>query len=497
MKQQSIWKSFSSSKLFPSLEEDLKVDVAIIGGGITGISAAEMLHKNGLSVTVLEARRIGKGSTGQSTGNLYAITDQLLHNLESKYDKDKLKKIVESRQAAMDKIKSNVMEYDLDCDYGFQQMFLFQNGGSSKIDAERNTWGNLEMKFGEISEINFPFKFSAGIRLAEQAQLNPLLYVQQLAQNINIDASFIFENSPVQKIEEQNDEVVLYCNGKKVIAKYVVHATHTPKGLNIQYDTTLGPYREYGIAAKLENEDYPQGIFWGYFSDSKFSIRSYKRGNTKYLLCVGQPHKVGQAKSNQDHVEGLIEFLRKNFEIKEVTHVWGGQNYKPADLLPYIGRQSSGSNQFVATGFSTDGLVYGTLAAMIISNEISGEKDDYYEIFKASRHQPLKSAKKFIQENLNVGKQFLKDLPFLLKKEGKELLPDEGMVTKKDGQRIAVYRNRDGEYKVHSAVCPHFGCVVHWNNVEKSWDCPCHGSRFDVCGKVIEGPSLEGLEEVN
>jgi len=166
----------------------------------------------------------------------------------------------------------------------------------------------------------------------------------------------------------------------------------------------------------------------------------------------------------------------------------------PADLLPYIGRKSSGSNQFVATGFSTDGLVYGTLAGMIISDAINGEENAYSEIFKASRHQPLKAAKKFVKENLNVGKQFVKDLPFLLKKEGKELLPDEGLVTKSDGKRIAVYRNKEGKYKVRSAVCPHFGCVVHWNNVEKSWDCPCHGSRFDVCGEVIEGPSLESLE---
>jgi len=279
-----------------------------------------------------------------------------------------------------------------------------------------------------------------------------------------------------------------------VIAKHLIHATHTPKGLNIQYDTTLGPYREYGIAAKLENDDYPEGIFWGYFSGDKFSIRSCQRGEEKFLLCVGQPHKVGQAGHNQDHVEDLIQFLQKRFKIKEITNVWGGQNYKPADLLPYIGRKSSGSNQFVATGFSTDGLVYGTLAGMIISDAINGEENAYSEIFKASRHQPLKAAKKFVKENLNVGKQFVKDLPFLLKKEGKELLPDEGLVTKSDGKRIAVYKNKEGKYKVHSAVCPHFGCVVHWNNVEKSWDCPCHGSRFDVCGKVIEGPSLESLE---
>jgi len=178
MKQQSIWKSFSSAITFPSLEEDLNVDVAIIGGGITGIGAAEILHNKGFSVAVLEARKIAQGSTGQSTGNLYAITDQLLHSLESKYDKEKLKKIVQSRQAAMDKIKSNVIEYDLDCNYKFQQMFLFQNDGSSKIDAERKTWEDLEMKFGEISDINFPFDFSAGLRLTEQAQLNPLLYVQ-------------------------------------------------------------------------------------------------------------------------------------------------------------------------------------------------------------------------------------------------------------------------------------------------------------------------------
>lgn len=496
MVQQSIWKSFTSPVAFPALEKDIKVDVAIVGGGITGITVAEILHNKGFSVAVLEARRVGQGSTGHSTGNLYAVTEQLLHNLESKYDREKLEKVVESRQRAMNKIKSNVLEYDLDCDHEFQPMYLFQNEGSSKIDAERSTCEKIGLQFKNISAANFPFKFSEGMEFPEQAQLNPLLYVQNLAQTINEDASFIFENTAIQKIEEQEDAVILYSNGLKVKADFAIHATHTPKGLTIQYDTNLGPYREYGIAAKLNSGEYPTGIFWGYFSKNKYSVRSYKRRGESYLLCVGQPHKVGQADNNEEHVRDLIKFVRERFDISEITNTWGGQNYKPADHLPYIGRKSSDSKQFVATGFSTDGLVYGTLAAMIISDEISGEENPYSELYKASRHQPVKAAKRFVKENLNVAKEFIEDLPFLLKEEDKQLLPDEGTVFKKDGKRIAIYRNKEGKYKMHSAVCPHMGCVVHWNNVEKSWDCPCHGSRFDISGNVIEGPAFEGLDEV-
>src|SRR5690606_24105191 len=230
-----------------------------------------------------------------------------------------------------------------------------------------------------------------------------LLYVQGLAKQIDGDNCNIYENTEVREIQEDNGKVTLNTTGGTVKARQVVHATHTPKGIEVQFHTVLGPYREYGIAVKLEDDSaYPDGIFWGYHNNEKFSLRTYDTNGEKFLLCIGQPHKVGQAENNEEHIKKLIGFVSERFNISKVVYKWGGQHYKPADLLPYIGRKSSASHQYVATGFATDGLIYGTLSAQIISAEILGKGNLYDGIFKASRHQPLKAAKEFIKENADV-----------------------------------------------------------------------------------------------
>ena len=226
-----------------------------------------------------------------------------------------------------------------------------------------------------------------------------------------------------------------------------------------------------------------------------YSIRSYTVNNESHLIAVGCMHKVGQAKSNQDHIDSLLDFVKAHFKVTSVTHTWGGQNYKPADMLPYIGEKNKGSRQYVATGFSTDGLIYGTLAAMIISDGISGAEHPYYELFKASRHQPLKAAKNVIKENLNVAYQLLQDFTVTgIANDVEDLRPGEGKIVQKGAKKIAVHKDTNGNLNVLSPICPHMGCIVHWNNAEESWDCPCHGSRFDCTGNIIEGPAFHGLE---
>lgn len=193
-----------------------------------------------------------------------------------------------------------------------------------------------------------------------------------------------------------------------------------------------------------------------------------------------------------------MAFLKERFDLGEVTHRWGGQHYKPADKLPYIGPQAKGSRIYVATGFSTDGLTYGTLAAMLISDHIAAKDNPYAELYKASRFTPGKSAGEFLKENLNVAAQYIKDLPFKGDEEELKLLrKGEGRIIEKDGQKMAVSRSEKGELKMHSAFCTHMACVVHWNNAEKTWDCPCHGSRFNQEGGVLEGPAIDPLKNYN
>lgn len=493
----SIWNSLSETTSYPPLAEDINVDVAIIGGGITGITTGLLLKQLGYKVAILEAREVGKGTTGHSTGNLYVIIDQLLSPIKSKYDKDVVKKVVQSRGNAFHLISDNIKRFQIECDYKIQPMYIYEDGSSSKLDNEFENAQDAGIPASPISKENFPFEFKKGMVLQGQATFNPLLYIQGLAKELNGGNGTIYENSKVDKIEEGEDGVLLYTGSFKVVAKYAVHATHTPKGLEVQYHTVLGPYREYGVAVRIEGDNYPDGIYWGYYNNQKYSIRTYTRRGESFLLCIGMPHKVGQAEDNEEHINNLIGFLKKRYKVVEVTHRWGGQHYKPADYLPYIGRKSENSRQLVATGFSTDGLIYGTLSGILISDLIDGKENVYSDMFKASRHQPIKAAGEFIKENVDVAKEFIKDR---FKNEDidlQDIKPGEAKVIQVDGEKAAVYRNIDGEVSINSAICTHMGCVVHWNNAEKSWDCPCHGSRFDTAGEVIEGPALAALKSLD
>lgn len=498
----SLWNSYSESLNFPSLNKDISVDVAIIGGGITGITTALLLKKYGFKVAVLEAREIGKGTTSHSTGNLYVITDQLFSPIASKYDEEVLKNVIQSRREAFQLISNQIQEYKIDCDYKVQDMFIYEDDKTSKIDKEIRIAGDAGIPFTEMTasldENSFPFATKKGMVLKGQATFNPLLYVQGLARQAKGDNCAIYENTKVEKIEEGEQETELTTASGKITAKFVVHATHSPKGVEIQYHTVLGPYREYGVAVKLESNNlYPDGIYWGHYNNQKYSIRSYSRNGENFLLCIGKPHKVGQAEDNEQHIKELISFLEKRFSISEVAYRWGGQHYKPADYLPYIGRKSDSSNQLIATGFSTDGLIYGTLSAIILSDLIADKENSFSELFKAARHQPMKAAEKFVKENVDVAKEFIVDRFNVEDVEIKDIRPGEAKIIEREGQKAAVYRNPEGKVTVNSALCTHMGCIVHWNNAENTWDCPCHGSRFDLSGEVIEGPAIHALKKVN
>lgn len=497
METEPIWNEKSSSTDFKPLDREISVDVAIIGGGITGITTAQILKNRGLNVAVLEARKVGQGTTGQSTGNLYTLTEYTLQELEQKYDSKTASQVVSARKEAMDYIRDNVQKFTIDCDFQSQPMYLFEYESSIDLIKERELADEIGLNIKTLSDSTFPFPYDNGLVLENQAQFNPLTYTQELAKEIHGDHCQIFENTSIIEIDEDEEFVSLKTNNITVKAKYAVHATHTPKGLLVQYHTTLGPYREYGIGVKLKNNNYPEGIFWGHFKDKKYSVRTYGSPLNPFLICVGSMHKVGQAEDNKENIKELENFVRKYFEVESVTHQWGGQNYKSADMLPYIGQKTSGSKEYIATGFSTDGLVYGTLAAKIISDEITGVENDYSAIFKANRHQPIKSGGKFIKETINVVGELVGDS---LKKGEDEsiadLVPGEGKLLQYNDEKCAVYKDFDGEITVLSPICPHMGCTVHFNNAEKSWDCPCHGSRFETSGKLIEGPSLHGLKPI-
>jgi Rieske Fe-S protein len=255
--------------------------------------------------------------------------------------------------------------------------------------------------------------------------------------------------------------------------------------------TKLGPYREFGVAAELKEGTFPGGIFWG-LNDPKHSVRAYTSEGKNYVMVIGDKFKTGQHGNTAEYVRGLESYLKERMPVSETKFVWGGQQYRPADGLPYIGKHSD--KVYFLTGFATDGLIYGTLAAMIVSDELLHKPNPWAETFKASRFDPLRTAKEFITENADAVVQYMKDTPWNVDaKDLGEIRAGEGKVIVKDQQKLAVYKDELGVVHAVSAVCTHMKCIVNWNQSEKTWDCPCHGSRFTVDGKVIEGPAYSDL----
>jgi Rieske Fe-S protein len=325
------------------------------------------------------------------------------------------------------------------------------------------------------------------LRNEGQAQFHPLKYVRELARAVSGKCR-IHEHSRVLEIDEKDGTLRTAAGTLK--ANKILLATHTPIGV-YGVHTKLGPYREFGVAMEINGAPFPGGIYWG-LNEPKHSVRSFSSGGKNYVMVIGDKFKTGQHGDTREYIAGLENYLKQRLNVSEAKYVWGGQQYRPADGLPYIGKHSE--KIYFLTGFATDGLTYGTLAAMIVSDELSGKSNPWEETFRASRTAPLKSAREFITENADNIAQYFRDVPWNADAGAfNEVKIGEGKVVEKDRQKLAVYRDEQGVAHVCSAVCTHMKCVVNWNQSEKTWDCPCHGSRFTINGKVIEGPALADL----
>jgi glycine/D-amino acid oxidase-like deaminating enzyme/nitrite reductase/ring-hydroxylating ferredoxin subunit len=489
----SIWEGTTpEQKGFPVFQGHLKTDVVIVGGGITGLTAAKLLSDAGKDVVVLEALKIGLGTTGNSTGNLYATVDEHLSHIREKWNPKVMKAVAKSRATALDMIEKIIHEYKIDCDFARQPFTFFAESLDKEIEKfieeEFNALKEASLKPEILDDVGLPYKTVKGLRAEGQAQFHPLKYVRKLARAIAPKCK-IFEDSRV--IEFDLKKGTLRTSHGIIKANKIILATHTPPGVFL-VQTVLAPYREFGIAAELLESDFPEGIYWG-LNKPKHSVRVFNNSTKKYVMVIGDKFKTGQHGDTRQYVEGLETYLKERLNVSQTRYVWGGQHYRSADGLPYIGKH--GDNVYFLTGFATDGLVYGTLASMIVSDQILNKDNPWEEIYKADRITPLKSVKDFITENAGVVGQYLKDTPWNVDaKKLSQIKKGEGKLIEQDQQKLAVHRDDNGKVHVVSAVCTHMKCIVNWNQSERSWDCPCHGSRFNIDGRVIEGPAITDLQ---
>jgi glycine/D-amino acid oxidase-like deaminating enzyme len=397
MDRTSVWQGTAGKSVrYPSLQADLKVDVAIVGAGITGLTTAMLLVQAGKRVAVLEAGQVGLGTSGHCTGNLYAPCDVRLHALEQQWGGDIVRQVVASRAAAVDNVEKIAAALHIDCAFVRCPWHLAAAGPEQndeiRMEAEAAQRAGLQTSLR--NDLPLPLPIASALCIDGQAQFQPLDYLRQLAQRISGENCLVFENTTVTAIED--GPALVHTATGTVRCGQVVVATHSPIGVHL-VQSQLRVVREYGIALQVDAAPAP-GIFW-LLGDKHYSIRGFTRGDQHYLVVIGEAHTLGRADDTEKRHLALEEFARLHFEAGPLAYRWSAQRYRAADKLPYIGRNVDATNTFIATGFSGDGLTYGTLAGMLLADQLQGKPNPWEHLYRVDRLDIAHRAKGFEQES--------------------------------------------------------------------------------------------------
>lgn len=475
---------------------DLKADVCIVGAGITGLTAAHFLSEMGKRVVVLTQGRVGEGTTGHSTGHLTYVPDIYFSDLVSKFGRTTALQVITSMRHSIDTVEALSLQNRIDCDFSRIDGYLLasQSDQIHRLEKEVKTALDLGISTYTVEKTPLPFANSIAARFSSCAQFNPWKYLQGLSQSLKGKVS-IFEHTHVKGYSDGSPACVTTENGS-VTCKDIVLATHTPIGTSLSLQTRVAAYNSYVMTIETE-ESYPPALYWDLSSPYFYLRMDNGSPSSKRWIIGGCDKKTGQVEDDFLPFEKLEEFIKARFQNFRYTHFWNAELFEPVDGLAYIGKLPHSDNIFVATGYSGTGLTLGTLAGEIISDLIL-EKENYWaKLYDPSRMTPLASATKFTKENINVARHFVGD------RFGKgeissveEVGLGEGHLLNVDGQKVAVYRSHENRLYAFSPVCQHMGCLVGWNDVDDTWDCPCHGGRYKATGEVFYGPPLEGLKPV-
>ncbi|MEK8128140.1 FAD-dependent oxidoreductase [Paenibacillus filicis] len=495
----SYWLDSAPPRSFPPLKEDLEVDYAIVGAGITGVTLAYLLTAEGHRVALLDAHEILSGTTGHTTAKVTVQHDLIYRELIDNFGVDQAALYYKANREALEFMRRTAAELPGRCDWQEEDAYLYAQTvkGAGQLQQEYEAYRQLGIPVEELDDVPLPFQAHKALRLAGQAQFHPMAYMNGLVERIVAAGGFIFGHTQIaEQVEEGERPVLSTMEGKRITCRHVISSSHYPfyDGLGL-YFTRIHSERSYILAVKPSSE-YPGGMYLS-ADEPKRSLRAVTIGGEPYVLIGGDTHKTGQGEQMDEHYRHLEQFARQTLGVESIAYRWSAQDWVTLDKLPYVGPlTSSHSNIWVATGFRKWGMTNGTAAALLLRDQLLGRPNPYGELVTPSRFKAVPGLQTLITENADVAKHLIKGKLEAGSREADQLGLDEGGVVQVDGKRAGAYKDPQGNLYVVDTTCTHLGCEVNWNKGERSWDCPCHGSRFDYKGEVLEGPASKPLKRI-
>jgi glycine/D-amino acid oxidase-like deaminating enzyme/nitrite reductase/ring-hydroxylating ferredoxin subunit len=473
----SIWLETAGPE-FPRLDRDITADVAVIGGGIVGVTTALLLHEAGARVVLIEANRVGHGVTGHTTAKVSSQHGLRYASLRSQHGAQAARAYGAANEDALKWIAARVEADGLDCDFRRRAAYVYSQKWS-EIEDEARAASTAGLPASFVSSAPLPFETGPAVRFDDQAEFHAYKYLLGLVARL----PEVYEHTHAVQVGD-----AVRTPGGMITAGHTIVATHFPFPDRSLAFARVHPQRSYAITCRIAGEP-PDGMF----ISADEPTRSV-RGVGDLLLVGGEGHRPGADTS--DRYRRLEAFAREHWDVRAVEHRWSSQDLMPADGLPLVGRLTPWEPKvLMATGFAKWGMTNGTAAAQLLADLVLGRETPYASLFDPRRLHLRAGATKLVTENAKVAAHFIGDR--LRDRGGRDLTdlaPGEGGIVSHDGERVAGYRDEDGALIAVSATCTHLGCQVRFNDAERTWDCPCHGSRFAVDGSVLEGPAVHRLQ---
>lgn len=497
----SIWYTSVVAPARPSLTEHLTADVCVIGAGIAGLSVAYTLARKGVKVIVLDLGQIGSGESGRTTAHLSNEIDDRYVALEKAHGVEGSRIACESHGAAIDRIEQVCREEQIDCDFTRLDGYLFLGGDDRESLLDEELAAAHRAGLTSATKVSAVRGFSSGpaLRFPRQGRFHVLKYLSGLADAIERHGGRIFGESKVEKIEGGSPAMVTTTSGMTVAADDVVVCTNSPISDMVVTHVKMAPYRTFVVALAAPKGSVPDALYWDTL-DPYHYVRLQPLDEMRDALIVGgEDHKTAHEDDAGDRFQALEKWARERWPVaQERLTQWSGQVMESADYLAFIGKNPDGAEHvWLATGDSGMGMTHGTIAGILLPVLISGKQHAWAKIYDPTR-VPLHHTEllEMVKENADVAAQFRDYVTPGQVGDEDDIPRGEGRVVRRGLHKIAAYRDDSGVVHERSAVCTHLGCIVDWNTAEKSWDCPCHGSRFDAMGKVVNGPAIADLAEI-